>query len=123
MRVIAYSDDASLLIGGNTRRELKEIAAVRGGLITDWGTWQEIQFNAKKMEAPMLKLIKGLRASSYRHPTVRLAGQTMRFKMAAKYLVKKERKKEKKTRTLLDLARYLLLRKSTKAQSGAQQFS
>ena len=41
-RVIAYGDDASLLIGGNPRRKLEETAAMCDSPITDWGTRQEM---------------------------------------------------------------------------------
>ena len=53
---VAYANNTALLIGGNTRQELEKKAVVCDNLITDWGTRQEMQFNVKKTETPMLRL-------------------------------------------------------------------
>ena len=78
------ADDAALLIGGDTRRELEETAAECSRLITDWGICHEMEFN--ETEAIMLKLPVGIRAGSYRNPTIRLGGRRVRFKTAVRYL-------------------------------------
>ena len=86
VQATAYADDAALIIGADTRKELEETAGVCCTLIEKWGAEHAQVFNAKKTEAIMLRLPRGTDPDKYRTLTVRLGGQSVKFKKAVRYL-------------------------------------
>jgi len=86
VQVIAYADDAALLICADTRTEIEETARRCDRLIAEWGTQHRLQFNPKNTVAVVLKLPKGRAAKKYRSPTIRLGGHSVKFIQTVKYL-------------------------------------
>jgi len=69
VQAMAYADDAALIIGADTRKELEETAGVCCTLIENWGAQHALVFNAQKTEAITLRLPRGTDLDKYCTPS------------------------------------------------------
>jgi hypothetical protein len=80
--VVAYADDALLLISGNSRRELEWKGHSAINTITNWGMRNRLTFSPHKTMGLMMK--RGLDRG--RNPVIRMGGESIRFHDTVKYL-------------------------------------